>query len=570
MVNEEIARIFERTARLLAFKQADRFRIVAYERGAVSVRNAEDLAVLAREDRLEELPGIGKDLAAMIREYIRTGKIRKYEQERRGVPDGLIELMDVPGLGPKTAARLHNELGVESIEDLKRAIDSGALQELRGFGEKKVKSLARSLQLWVGGKERLALGVALPLAENLLAAMGKEPLVQRADLAGSLRRGRETVGDLDVLIASADSRRALAKISTLPSVKQVLGLGDTKATLVIEGPVQVDVRAVGKSSYGAALLYFTGSKDHNVRLRAMGKERGLKINEYGVFQGERNLAGATEQQVYGLLGLPFIPPELREDCGEIEAARDGKLPRLIERGDLRGDLHVHTNYSDGQDSIEAMAARAEALGYEYVGLSDHSPAARIAHGLKEDRLEQKIEEIDKIRRAKRGRHARILLGAEVDILGGGTLDYPDRILRKLDVVIAAIHSGFRQDTDRMTGRLLAALDSPYVHILAHPTGRLLGAREPIQFDFDAILRKAIESNIALEVSGAWQRLDLNDVMARTAQQAGALLAIGSDAHSAGQMDNLRYGVTQARRGWVASESVINTWPLAKLKKWLQR
>ncbi len=570
MVNEEIANLFERMAHVLAFREADRFRIIAYERAAASIRQAEDVAVLAREGRLGEIPGVGEDLSSMICEYLKSGKIRKYEQACKGMPAELIDLMSIPGLGPKTVAVLRRRLKVGCIDDLKRAIDSGALLKIPGFQKKKVANIARSMELWVGGQKRIALGIALPIAESLLAEIRKEPLVEKADIAGSVRRGRETIGDLDFLIVSKDSPHALGRISKLAQVKRVLALGETKATFLIEGPVQVDIRAVERESYGAALAYFTGSKDHNVRLRTIGKKRGRKVNEYGIFKGSRKLGGATEKDFYRLLGLPFIAPELREDRGEIEAAQEGKLPKLIEFGDLRGDLHAHTEYSDGRDSIRKMVEHAEELGYEYIALSDHSPAARIAHGLEEERVEQKINEIVKLRRSRKGGSPEIFMGTEVDILSDGALDYPEHILRKMDVVIAAVHAGFRQDSDRMTGRLLDALENPYIHVLAHPTGRMLGLREPIQFDFEKVLQKAMDKKVALEINGSWQRLDLSDVMARTAQTAGALLAIGSDAHTTTQMDYVRYGIIQARRAWVEPSSVVNTWPLAKLRKWLNR
>ena len=570
MLNEEIATIFERMARVLAYKQANRFRTIAYERAATAIRQAEDVAVLDREDRLEEIPGVGEDLAGKIHEYLKTGRIRKYEEERKGLSDALIDLMSIPGLGPKTVALLRHELKIDSLDDLKRAIDSGDLLEVPGFGEKKIKNIARAIELWIGGQKRIALGVALPLAEDLLKDIRELPLVEQADLAGSARRGRETVGDLDVLIASKDSAGALAAIAKLPPVKRVLALGGTKATLVVEGPIQVDVRAVEKSSYGAALTYFTGSKAHNVRLREMAKQRGWKANEYGIFKDSRKLGGRSEEDLYRLLKLPFIAPELREDRGEIEAAMKGALPDLIEAGDLRGDLHVHTNYSDGRETVEAMVEKASAMGYEYVALSDHSPAARIAHGLDEDRLEEKFEEVGQVRRKRKRKKPVILIGSEVDILSDGTLDYPEHILQRLDVVIGSIHAGFRQDRDRMTGRLLDALDNPYLHVLGHPTGRLLGTREAIQFDFNKVLKKAVDCGVALEINASWQRLDLNDTMARAAQDAGAMLAIGSDAHSTAQMEYIRYGVTQARRGWIEAKHVINTWPLKKLSKWLKR
>lgn len=570
MVNEEVAAIFERMARVLAYKQANRFRVIAYERAAVAIRQAEDLAELARTDRLSEIPGVGEDLEAMIREYVATGRIRKYEQERKGLSDDLIDLMTIPGLGPKTVAVLRSQLKIGSLEDLKLAIRRGDLLSLPGFGPKKVENISRSIQLWVGGQERMPLGAALPLAESLLVDIHRLPEVETADIAGSLRRGRETIGDLDLLIVSQDSPRALTRISNLPAVKRVVGLGNTKATFVVEGPVQVDVRAVERASYGAALVYFTGSKEHNVRLRGMAKDRGWKINEYGVFEDSKRLGGRTEEEVYRLLDLPWIPPELREDHGEIEAALGHTLPTLIELADLRGDFHVHTDYSDGRDSIVQMVEHAASLGYDYVALSDHSPAARIAHGLDEERVEQKIAEIEQLRRTRGRRKPEILMGTEVDILSDGSIDYPERILRRMDVVIAAVHGGFQQHPDRMTGRLLDALDNPWVHVLGHPTGRVLGTREPIRFDFDKVLKKALDRNIALEMNATWQRLDLNDAMARTAQSAGALLCIGSDAHSTSQMGYVRYGITQARRGWIEAKNVVNTWPWAEVKKWLQR
>jgi DNA polymerase (family 10) len=570
MANEEVARIFERMARVLAFKEADRFRILAYERAAGSVREAEDVAVLAREGRLKDIPGVGEDLSSMIEEFVRTGRIRRYEQERRGISEELIDLMGVPGLGPKTLSLLHRRLKINGIEDLKRAIDSGALLRVPGFREKKVENIAHAMQLWAGAQERMPLGVALPLAEHLIDDVRHVAQVEKADVAGSLRRRRETIGDLDFLIVSGDSPAALRAISKLPMVKRVLALGDTKATLLIEGPVQVDVRAVEKAAYGAALLYFTGSKDHNVHLRTLARGRGWKINEYGVFQDSKRLGGASEDEVYRMLGLPTIPPEIREDRGEIEAAQKHKLPKLIEPDDLQGEFHAHTEYSDGRNTVAEMVEQAAQLGYRYIGLADHSPAARIAHGLDQERLEQKIEEVERLRKSRGRRAPEILMAAEVDILSDGKLDYPDGVLKRLDVVIGAIHAGFKQTPDRMTGRILDALDCPWIHVLGHPTGRLMGSREPIQFDFEKVIGRALERKVAMEINGSWQRLDLNDTMARTAQEAGVLLAIGSDAHSTAQMEGIRYGVFQARRGWIEARNVVNTWPLAKVRRWLAR
>jgi DNA polymerase (family 10) len=570
MINEEIADIFEKMSRVLAFKGANRFRALAYERAARSLRDLEeDLTEVARRGELEEIPGIGKDLAGKIQEYIKTKRIRLYDQERRDVPEGLIALMDIPGLGPKTLSLLHEKYRIKDLDDLRRALDTGELEKLRGFGKKKVENLRRGVNLWLAGHQRMPLGVALPMAERLLEDLKKIERVERADIAGSLRRRRETIGDFDLLVSSPDSPRALREFTRLPLVKQVIELGDTRATVIIEGGVQVDVRAVAGESYGAALQYFTGSKQHNVHLRTLAQRKGLKVNEYGVFRGEKRLTrSAEEDEVYRLVGVPVMPPELREDRGEIEAAMEGRLPKLIEMADLRGDLHTHTNYSDGRATIEEMVEGAAALGYDYIALTDHSPSARIARGLDRDRLEKKIAEIERVQKQRGRRKLQILLGAEVDILADGKLDYPEDILARFDVVVAAVHSSFRQSRDRMTKRMLDAINNPYVHILAHPLTRLMGSREPVEFDFERIIEAAVEAGVALELNSQPLRLDLTDTMARAAQEAGALLAINTDAHSVGQLELMRYGVSQARRGWVEARSVVNSWTWAKLSRWL--
>jgi DNA polymerase (family 10) len=571
MINNEIADIFDRMSRVLAFKGVDRFRVLAYQRAAFSLRDLEeDLTAMATEGRLDDIPGVGKDLAAMIEEYIKTGRIRRYNTECRGVPDTLIDLMEVPGLGPKTLATLHKKLSIDSLEDLNRAINSGALQKLPGFGEKKIENMRRGITLWLSGKRRMPLSLALAIAESLLEKVRKLSSVERADVAGSIRRRRDTIGDLDLLLISADNPLALREFSRLPVVKQIIALGDTRATVIIEDGVQVDVRAVEKNTYGAALLYFTGSKEHNVHLRTIARGRGLKISEYGVFRGAKRIGGEEEKDVYAALKMPVIPPELREDRGEIAAALEGRLPKLIDIDDLRGDLHAHTNYSDGRSTIEEMVERAARLGYEYIALADHSPAARVARGLDTERLEQKIEELDAVRKKWRGRKPHILLGAEVDILSNGQLDYPDKVLARFDVVTASVHASFKQSKDRMTGRLLDAISNPHVHIIGHPTTRLLGSRDAVEFDLVRIVEAAAGAGVALEVNGSPYRLDLTDTMARAAQDGGALLAINSDAHSAAQLEQIRYGVFQARRGWIEARTVVNTWNMTKLTAWLSK
>lgn len=571
MLNEEVARIFERMARVLAFKGKDRFRIMAYERAAISIRDLkEDVASIAEQGKLQEVPGIGKDLSEMIEEYIDRREMKRYTLESKGVPEELIDLMGIPGLGPKTLAFLHKKIGVTGFEDLKRCLEGEAVLKLKGFGQKKIDNIKRGIDLWLGSQQRMIISVALPLAENLLSEIRKIKGIERADVAGSLRRRRETIGDVDVLVIAKDTPKALKQITGLPAVKDVLGLGDTKATVMIEGGIQVDVRAVPRESYGAALQYFTGSKQHNIHLRTLGRKHGLKFNEYGVFRGEKRIGGENEADVYESLHMPLMTPELREDRGEIEAALGGKLPRLIDIADLRGDLHAHSTYSDGKSTIEEMVERAAELGYEYIALSDHSPSERVAHGLDRARLEKKIEEIEALRKKRKDRLPHILIGSEVDILGDGKLDYTDDILARLDVVVAAIHSSFRQAKNRITGRLLDAIAHPYVDVIAHPTSRLIGTREPLEMDLERVIEAAAKSGVALEVNGSMYRLDLNDVMARAAQEAGALLAIGSDAHSTAQLEWIRYGVFQARRAWIESRSVVNTWNWTKLSRWLKQ
>ncbi|HKE02719.1 MAG TPA: DNA polymerase/3'-5' exonuclease PolX [Blastocatellia bacterium] len=570
MVTREIAEIFDRMARTLAFKGKNRFRALAYERAAVSLKSLDqDLTSLASKKELEQIPGIGHDLAEMIEEYIETGRIRRCELEMRSVSDELLEMMDIPGLGPKTLALLHKKFRIKNVNDLSRLIEKGSLVELRGFGEKKIENLRRGIELHQSGKQRGRLGTVLPTAEKLLDEARKIKLVERADLAGSIRRRRETIGDIDLLISSRKGNEALREFVKLPLIKQVTALGPTRASVIIEGGLQVDVRAVPKESYGAALHYFTGSKQHSVHLRTLAQARGLKINEYGVFRGDERIGGEKEEDAYRALGMEMPPPELREDRGEIDAAMEAQLPKLIEEGDLRGDLHAHTTWSDGRSSLEEMITAAAAMGLEYIAITDHSPSSRIAHGLDLKRLERKIEEVEALRKKRGRRKPRILMGAEVDILADGRLDYPDEVLARLDVVVASVHGAFRQSKDKMTGRLLDAIANPYTHIIGHPTTRLIGSREPVEFDFERIVEAAARAGVALEVNGSPSRLDLNDVLARAANEAGALLAIDSDAHSAAQLEQTRYGVFQARRGWVEARSVVNAWPWPKFNRWLR-
>jgi DNA polymerase (family X) len=568
--NADVAQIFEKMSRVLALKGKDRFRMIAYENAARALRDLDrDLSEIAAEGRLDEIPGIGKDLAGKIQEALNTGRVKKCEMECRNIPDSLLALFEIRGLGPKTIALLHRRYRVNTVDELKMVLDSGKLARIAGFGEKKVSVLKEALDSWRSSHTRMLLGDAMPAAEKFLAAVRKVDLVARAELAGSLRRGRETIGDVDMLVTSRESADALRKVTRLPEVSRILALGPTRATILI-GSMQVDIRAVAPGSFGAAMQYFTGSKPHNTHLRAIARQRGLKINEYGIFRGRKKLGGEQEDDVYRLLHMPTIPPEMREDRGEIEAAMDRLLPKLVEAKSIRGDLHAHTTYSDGRSSVEEMVERAAALGYEYIALTDHSPSERVARGLDARRLQEKIKELEAVR-CKRGKAGpRILLGAEVDILEDGRLDYSDDVLAKIDVVIAAVHSNFKQAPAQMTTRLLRAIENPYVKIIAHPTSRQIGSRPPIQFDFDRVLTAAKSAGAALEIDGSPWRLDLNDILAQSVVRAGGLLAIGSDAHSKAQLMFMRYGVLQARRAWAEPKCIVNAWPWEKLHEWLVR
>ncbi len=566
--NPEIAGIFEKMSRVLALKGKDRFRILAYQKAAQSIRDLEqDLTDIAGAGKLEEIPGIGKDLAGKIEEALQTGHILSCERECRNVPDSLLTLFEVRGLGPKTIALFHKHYHVEDVNDLKTLLASGKLQKKTGFGEKKLAGLSEAVDSWTAARQRMLLGLVLPTAESLLKQIRRLPSVQRAELAGSLRRGRETVGDVDLLVCSASPSQALQETSKLPAVTRVLAIGPTKASLLLND-LQVDVRAIPPESYGAALQYFTGSKTHNTHLRAMARQCGLKLNEYGVFRGSRRLGGAEEEDVYRVLRMPWIAPELREDRGEIEAAQKSALPDLVELKDIRGDLHAHTTYSDGRSTASEMVERAASLGYEYIALSDHSPSERVARGLDLDRLAKKIAELHRIQKERSARGPRILLGTEVDILPDGRLDYPDEVLANFDVVIAAVHGNFKQTSAEMTKRVVRALENPYVNVLAHPTGRLIDKRPPIEFDFERAVFAAKQAGVALEIDGSPWRLDLNDILARAAHERGALLAVTADAHSTSQLSFMRFGVTQARRAWISEREIVNTWPWPKLQSWL--
>ena len=565
----EIADAFEQIADLLELKGENPFRIRAYRRAALNLQNlTEDLETLSKTDSLEEIPGVGKDLAGKIKEMLSTGRLGYLDDLRKKIPPSLSLLVTIPGVGPKTAKLLYDRFKVKSMGHLEELIKAGKLRTLPGFQQKKEENILRGIQLLKAGQERMTLGVAVVLSEEILKSLKRFPEIKRISVAGSLRRRKETVRDVDILITSTQPAKVMDHFVHLPLAGQVQAHGPTKSSIRTKQGIQVDLRVVEPDAFGAALVYFTGSKAHNIKIRSLANRRGLTVNEYGVFKqkGNRKVAGREEEDVYQTLGLPWISPELREDLGEIEAAAAGRLPHLVELKDFKGDFHIHSDWSDGHHPIEEVALAAKARGYRYMLLSDHSQSLRIAGGLSEKELLEEMEEVRRLN--KRLASFRILMGAEVDILPDGRMDYPDRVLSKLDLVIAAVHSAFKQPEEVMTRRIVKALNNPYVSILAHPTGRLLGEREPYQVDLEAVCRVARQTNTALEINCYTQRLDLNDMHARQARELGVKLVVSTDTHSLDQLDSIGLGISMARRAWVEPSDLLNTLNLSDLLSWV--
>jgi len=560
--NADIAAVFEEIADLLELGDENPFRVRAYRNAArvVGGLSLDLAATLAEGVELPKLPGIGADLDGKIHEIAATGSCKLLEQLRRKFPAGITALLALPGLGPKRVRALR-AARIGSLEDLRRAARAGKLPALPGFGEKTAQRIVDAAQAQLAAPRRFKLALAAQYAEPLAKYLG-------AVVAGSYRRRKDTVGDLDFLVVSDEPEKVGARFVKYPEVKEVLASGTTRSSVRLAWGIQADLRVVPRESYGAALHYFTGSKAHNIAVRKLGIARGLKINEYGVWRGEKRVAGETEESVYAAVGLPYIEPELRENQGELEAARRGELPGLVELGDLRGDLHAHTSATDGRNTAREMALAARARGFEYCAITDHSRRLAMAHGLDPRRLEKQIAEIDDVNRDLRD--ITVLKGIEVDILEDGSLDLPDSVLGKLDLVVAAVHGGFGLSRVRQTARVLKALDNPHVSILAHPTGRLIGEREAYELDMLAVMRKAKRLGVALELNAHPDRLDLNDVHCRMAKDEGVLVSIGSDAHGVDGFEVLRYGVGQARRGWLEKKDVLNARPLAEVRRWLAR
>ncbi|OFZ20415.1 MAG: DNA polymerase III [Bdellovibrionales bacterium GWB1_55_8] len=569
--NSSIAAVFDKVADLLDIEGANQFRVRAYRTAARTIAiQPESVAESILHGRdLSELPGIGKDLAGKIEEVATTGRLNVLEDVEKRVPEGLSALLEIPGMGPKRVRVLKERCAVSSMESLERVLKTGQIRELPGFGPKTEAAIRDGIERRkLPGQSRVTRALGDEVTRALLPYLKSVDGVLQVVAAGSYRRGLETIGDIDILATCTDAVAMMDAFVKYPEVLRVLSRGITRSTIVLTSGIQVDLRVVPAESYGAALVYFTGSKAHNIAIRAIGVKKGLKVNEYGVFKGRRRLCGKTEEEVYARLGLAWIEPELRENRGEVEAARDGKLPELLRLDQIRGDLHAHTVATDGRRTLEEMAEAARAKGYEYLSISDHTKRLTVARGQDEKRLREQIRAIDRLNARFSG--FQILKSAEVDILEDGSLDLPDSILKELDIRVCSIHYKFNLPIQQQTERVIRAMDNPYFNILAHPTGRLIGRREGYALDLDRVIAAAAERGVFLELNSQPDRLDLTDIYCRKARDMGAKIVISTDAHSDLELDFMRFGVGQARRGWLRTEDVVNTRSWSRVRTLFRR
>jgi DNA polymerase (family 10) len=568
--NTDIADIFEAIADYLEIEGENPFKIRAYRNASRTVRGLgpELKDMLAAGEALTELPGIGKELAAKIVEILQTGTARALEKLKEKVPAGVIEMLKIPGLGPKRVSALYHKLTIESLAGLKESAEAGRVQTLPGFGLKTEQHIRKAIEALSQRPVRVSIALAGLSVEALSSYLQQVPGVREVAVAGSFRRCKETVGDIDILVTDGGDSPVMERFTGFADVRQVLARGPTKSSIVLRSGLQVDLRRVAQESFGAALQYFTGSQAHNIAIRRIGRQRGLKINEYGVFTAGGKVAGDTEESVYRALDLSWVPPELREDRGEIEAAREGRLPELVELADIKGELHSHTKATDGRNSIGEMALAARRCGLKYLAVTDHSQYLKMVDGLDERRLLAQLEEVDRLNATLKD--IRLLKGIEVEILEDGGLDLPDRVLQQLDLVIGSVHSRFRLPARQQTERILRAMDHRFFSILGHPSGRLINERDPYEVDMAAVIQKAKERECFLELNANPQRLDLTETHCQMAKEAGVLVAINTDAHSVAEFGQLRYGIGQARRGWLEKKDVLNTLPLDELLKLVKR
>jgi len=571
MENSEFANIFWEIAEFLELKQDNPFKIRAYRKASQNIetlsKSIEEIYADGGIKALLDIPGIGQHIAEKIEEQIKTGKVAVYEKLAKGFPKGFHEVAEVQGMGPKTALLLYNKLKIDSIKKLEKAAKAGKLKNIPGMGTKKEQNILRGIELKKKSHGRFLLDDATAHAELIVEEIEKLPEVKKILPCGSLRRGQETIGDIDILVVSAKSKRIMDTFTTLPAVKDILAKGETKSSVILKNGMQADLRVVAEKSFGTAAHYFTGCKAHNIHIRQMAQKKGWKVSEYGIFKGNKQIGGKTEEEMFSKFNLQFIPPELREMRGEFEAAAKKKIPKLVELADIKGDLHMHTKATDGSNTIEEMAKAAKALGYEYIAITEHTQSTRVAGGLNEREM---LTHLKKIREAnKKIKGIEILAGAEVDILPDGQLDYSDELLAQLDIVLAAVHSNFKMPKDKMTSRVIKALSNKYVNILTHPTGRLIGEREPYEIDLEKVLLAAKKYNVAIEINAHPRRLDLSDIYCMRAKKLGVKIIIATDAHSTDQLKLMKYGVITARRGWLEKKDILNTLSLDKLLKCLK-
>lgn len=568
--NTEIADIFDRLADLLEIEGANPFRVRAYRNAARTIRSyGKSMSDLVKSDTdLSKLPNIGKDLAGKIKTLVETGKLPLLEKVERHTPAALSELMKIKGLGPKRVRALYRKLDIKSVDDLKHAICSGKIRDLDGFGEKTEQMIKERLKHFSGREQRTKLMDADQIVKPLLEYLKQKKGIKDIIVAGSYRRRKETIGDLDILVTASKRATIINHFTRYGEIEEIISKGKTRSTVLLRSGLSVDLRVVPQVSYGAALHYFTGSKAHNIAVRKLGIKKGYKINEYGVFKGEKRIAGKTEKEVYARIDLPFIPPELRENRGELELAHKNEIPDLINLKDIRGDLHCHTRATDAKHSMQQMVKAAARLGYDYLSINDHSKHVTVARGLDKKHLLEQIRQIDKLN--EKLDKIVILKSVELNILEDGSLDLPDSVLEQLDFTVCAVHYKFDLSRNKQTTRILRAMDNPYFNILAHPTGRLINEREPYSVDLEKIMRAALDRGCFLEVNARPERMDLTDDACKLAKDLGVKVAVSTDAHRIGDLDLMRFGVDQARRGWLEKDDVINAQPLKKLKSLLKR
>ncbi len=568
MLNEKVASVLYEIADLLELKGGEPFKPRAYRNAAHSIEEMrEDIEDVHKQGKVHDIPGVGDAIAKKVTEIIETGELGYLKDLRNEFPPGLIQLMDVPEIGPKTTLLLYKQLKITNLQELKTAVEQHRIRRLKGFGQKTEENILNGIRLVESSKGRMLLSNAYQAGKmmaDFLLAQG----VEHVSLAGSLRRMKETIGDIDVLAGSDEPARVMYQFVHGPEVKEIIGQGQTKASVRLKDDLQVDLLVVPDKSFGAALQYFTGSKEHNIKLRSMAIDQGYKLNEFGLFRKDTDevVAGHTEEEIYRTLGVDIMPPEMREDRGEIEAGLAHKIPRIVELSDIKGDFHVHTGMSDGNATMEAMAEAARQKGYQYVAITDHSESLSIANGLSVERLRQNISEARRI--SERMAPFRVLIGTEVEIDENGKLDYPKEVLGELDLVVGAVHSRFKMSQTEMTNRIISAMSNDNLTILAHPTGRRIGQREQYEVNLDMVMDAAKEKGVLLEVNAFPERLDLNDMNCRKAREKGLRLVINTDSHSIKQLDNMLFGVAMARRGWLSPESIINTQPLDVLERTL--